>query len=49
VKIVELKKLNVEVYPTHQPVINRALEPTHKLAGIDEALDRYACSGAIGQ
>lgn len=50
VKIVELKSLNVEVYPTYHPTINRALEPTpgHKLPDIDTALTDYTCSGAIG-
>lgn len=47
VKIVELKQLDLQVLPAYDPVLNRALEPTHKLAGIDEALSVYKCSGAI--
>lgn len=48
VKIVDMKKLNVEVLPAYQPTINRALQPTHSLPGIDEALSKYVCSGAVG-
>lgn len=47
VKIIELKQLNLQVVPAYDPVLNRALEPTHKLAGIDDALAVYKCSGAI--
>lgn len=52
VKIVEMKGLNVEVSPVYDPVVNRALEPSNieacRLVDIDTALDRYACSGAVG-
>lgn len=50
VKIVELKKLNIRVEPVYEPVVNRALVPTkgYELPDIDVALERYACSGAIG-
>lgn len=46
-KIVETKHLDLEVRPCYQPVLNRALEPTHRLPDIDEALNSYRCSGAV--
>jgi dTDP-4-dehydrorhamnose reductase len=46
-KIIELKGLDLEVVPSYQPVLNRALEPTHRLPDIDEALAAYKCSRAI--
>lgn len=46
VKIVEMKQLDIEVLPCYQPVLNRALEPTHSLPSIDEALSNYKCSAA---
>lgn len=47
VKIIETRKLNLEVKPCYQPVLNRALEPTQVLLGIDLALKEYECSGAV--
>lgn len=44
VKIIEARELNVEVIPSYQPTINRALEPTHILPDIDTALEEYKCS-----
>lgn len=46
-KIIETRKLDLEVRPCYQPVLNRALEPTTVLVGIDEALAAYECSGAV--
>lgn len=45
-KIVENKALDLELVAAYQPVLNRALEPTHLLASIDDALATYACGQA---
>lgn len=41
--IIELNELDLEVVPAYQPVLNRALEPTHLLPSIDTALAEYSC------
>jgi dTDP-4-dehydrorhamnose reductase len=45
-KIIEAKQLDLEVVPTYHPILNRALEPTHRLKDIDTALAEYVCVGA---
>jgi len=45
-KIIDLYELDVHVIPSYQPVINRALEPTHPLRPLDVCLAEYKCTGA---
>lgn len=42
-RIVEMHDLNVEVVPTYQPTLNRALVPTVPLPPLDQALADYVC------
>lgn len=46
-KIVDLYGLDVEVVPLYQPVLNRALEPTHVLRPLDVCLEQYKCGQAV--
>lgn len=43
-KIIDMRQLELDVSPTYTPVLNRALKPTHVLAGIDDALAAYKCA-----
>lgn len=45
VKLIEMRDLDLEVVPTYQPTLNRALEPTHILRPLDQALSEYKCAG----